>query len=345
MQEPVESPLNFDNRLDLYRYNLVTEFRPDLAFSASWLDLQLKPRLNLSWERCEDGRCEGEEDTDSDSYVNEWLVRVEPVESLFLSYGRENLQWGPSFMLSPSNPFYTSNGRNNPKMEVPGADYARIVWAPNMQWAGSFIVNTDEGRQPRIEGRRIPLDDFEKTYALKLDYVVEQGYLSLILAKRETIDPQVGFFASWNVNDALVVYSEGNLHDDEVEALIGGSYTFENTAIVTAEYFYNSSGESDDNLIEILVAGNGPDSRLLLSYKNYLLLQYYYPDLYDRWNLVLRATINLDDQSSIALGQFEYNLGDNVQLFANGTLYTGDDTDEFGILLDYRSMIGLEFSY
>lgn len=338
--------LNFDNRLELPRYSLVSDFRPDFAFSHSWLNLQIKPRLNLTWDRCEDGLCDGEEKTDKDSYVNEWLIRIEPLDSLFFSYGRENLQWGPSFLLSPSNPFYTSNGRNNPKMEVPGADYGRVVWAPNMRWTGSFIVNTDEGRQVTIEGRRIPFDEeFNKTYALKFDYTADKGYFSLILSKRESMDDQVGFFASWNINDAIVVYTEENFLDANLEALIGGSYTFENGAILNAEYFHNGSGESDGNIIELLLAGKGPDSRLMLSYKNYLLLQYYYRDMFDRWNILFRGTINLDDSSAIVLSQFEYNLGDNVQLFANGTLYEGSDTDEFGVLLEYRGMVGLEFTY
>ena len=339
VQKPVNSVLNPDNRQEVPRYTLASDFRPDFAFNISRLNMLLKPRFDFAWKRCEDGVCDGQEDNDPEYYVNEWLVRVEPVDSLFLSYGRENLQWGPSLLLSPSNPFYTDNGRNNPKMEVPGADYGRVVWSPNIKWTGSFIVNTDEGRQEQVE-------NFDPTYAVKIDHTADQGYFSLIFAKRqEATDTHLGLFGSWNLNDAWVVYTEDSLREGDIEALVGGSYTFGNGSTLTVEYFYNGSGNRDDDLLDIIASGNGPDERLMLFRKNYLLVQYYYRDMFDRWNGLLRATASLDDQSAAVLGLIEYNLGPNVQLFATGTLFGGDDTDEFGSLLDYRAMAGLEFSF
>ena len=339
VQRPVNSVLNPDNRRKVPRYTLASDFRPDFAFRASRLDLQFKPRFDFTWERCEDGICDGQEDKDLSSYVNEWLVRIEPVDSLFVSYGREDLQWGPAMLLSPSNPFYTDNGRSNPKMEVPGADYGRVVWSPNIKWTGSFIVQTDEGRQEEV-------DDFEPTYALKIDYTADRGYFSLILARQEeTTDDHIGFFGSWNVNDAFVVYTEESLREDDLEALAGGSYTFGNGSMLTVEYFHNGSGARDDDLLDILASGEWPDPRLMLLRKNYLLIQYYYRDMFDRWNALVRGTTDLDDQSAALLGLVEYNLGANVQVFATGTLFAGDTADEFGSLLDYRAMAGLEFSF
>ena len=66
-------------------------------------------------------------------------------ENLFVSYGRENLQWGPSFLFSPSNPFFQDNGRRNTYLEVPGMDFGRLVFIPASAWAISFIANTGEG--------------------------------------------------------------------------------------------------------------------------------------------------------------------------------------------------------
>lgn len=339
VQKPVDSAINPDNRREVPSYTLESDFRPDFAFRPPRLDLLYKPRFDFSWERCEDGICDEQEESNMDYYVIEWLVRIEPFDSLFLSYGRENLQWGPSQLLSPSNPFYTDNGRNRPKMEVPGADYGRVVWSPNTRWTGSGIINTGEGRQENIE-------DFHSTYAVKIDYTLDRGYLSLIGAlQEETTDSHLGFFFSWNVNDALVVYTEESLREDEIEVLVGGSYTFINGSILTIEYFHNGSGNADDELLDILASGNSPDERLMLFRKNYLLLQYYYRDMFDRWNVLLRSTSNLDDQSATLLGLFEYNIGSNVQLFATGTLFAGDETDEFSSLLEYRAMIGLEFFF
>jgi len=337
-QKPADSVFNVDNEFEVARYTLASDFRPDVSMRYSRLEAMVKPRWDFSWERCEDGVCNGDEDSDEHAYINEWLVRVEPVDSLFLSYGREDLQWGPAYMLSPSNPFYSDNGSYNPKMEVPGADYARIVWSPNMQWAGSLIVNTDEGRKELW-------DDFHKTYALKLDHTADRGYFSLILAKQESGDSHVGFFASWNVNDAFVAYTEESVRDDDLEALVGATYTFGNGSTFAIEYFHNGAGDSSGDLLETIVDEQGLDDRLILSRKNYLLLQYYYREPLDRWNALLRGTFNLDDNSNALLGQMEYNLTNHAQLFANGTVFSGEDDDELGGLLDYRVMTGVEFSF
>lgn len=338
IQKPAESVINDDNRFEVPRYTLESDFRPDFLMEFSRLEALVKPRWDFTWEKCEDGVCEGDENSDENAYINEWLIRVEPVENLFFSYGREDLQWGPSYLLSPSNPFYTDNGRYNPKMEVAGADYARVVWSPNMQWAGSFIVNTDEGRK-ELWG------EFHKTYALKVDYTAENGYFSLILAQQETEDSQVGFFASWNINDAFVAYTEDSVRDGEVEALVGGSYTLTNGSTFTLEYFHNGAGERNKELLDIFAVNQGPNFRMLLNRQNYLLLQYYYRDMLDSWNGLLRCTLNVDDDSAVLLGQMEYNLAAHTQLFASGTLFSGDKEDEFGGLLDYRAMAGLEFSF
>ena len=41
----------------------------------------------------------------------------------------------------------------------------------------------------------------------------------------------------------------------------------------------------------------------------------------------------------------EYNLGSHLQLFANGTYFTGDDYSEFGGLLEYRALCGFELIF
>ena len=136
-------------------------------------------------------------------YVNEWLVRLKARDNLFVSYGRENLQWGPSFLFSPSNPFFQDNGRSNPFLEVPGMDFARVVWIPHSLWTASFIVNMDEGRNTLLGP-----DPFEKIYALKIDYTGRENYASIILSQKD-YKKSMGFFGGWTVSDAFLVYGEG----------------------------------------------------------------------------------------------------------------------------------------
>ena len=140
-----DSAVNRGNIFLIPRYQLEADFRPDFYLNFRRLDLIFKPRFEVRRLWVEDGILEGSADTEDDVFVNEWLARIRLNDMLFASYGRENLQWGPSYLLSPSNPFNRHNGRNNPELELPGMDFARLVWIPNDRWTASFIANLGEG--------------------------------------------------------------------------------------------------------------------------------------------------------------------------------------------------------
>ena len=264
--QPADSTQNPNNDfLEIPRYTLDFELRPDLSLDFRRLFLIVKPRINVERQYWEDGNRDGDSSTDDDCYINEWLVRLRLTEGLFASYGRENLQWGPSFFLSPSNPFFRDNGQSNPKREVPGMDFARFVWIPNSSWTASLIANTDEGRQEFI------LDDFEPSYALKLDYTTYLKCFSIIASYKEEDRFQLGTFAKWTASDALMLYGEASatqgtsalypvetitslgsliqmipVKEDESSLegllLLGGSYTLEVGPTLTLEYVFNSAG-------------------------------------------------------------------------------------------------------
>lgn len=266
-QKVADSSQNPNN--DFYqisRYSIELEIRPDLRLTFRRLDLSAKPRMNLEWKVWEDGGREGESDWNDDWFVNEWLARIRVTEKLFVSYGRENLQWGPSYLFSPSNPFFRDNGRSNPKREVPGMDFARIVWLPAMSWTISFIANIDEGRQ------EFRFFEFDKIYAMKLDYSGQEAYASMILSHQESDRNRLGAFGGWTATDALLLYGEGTIskgtdalypktannpfeisidavYDKDLSLkgtiLAGGSYTLEAGPTLTMEYVYNGSGYSD----------------------------------------------------------------------------------------------------
>jgi len=267
-QRPNDSTENPNNDfLEIPRYSLELEPRPDFFLDFRKIKLLVKPRLNLKWERWEDGSRSGDTDADSDLFINEWLVSLRLIKDLFASYGRENLQWGPSYLISPSNPFFRDNGLSNPKREVPGMDFARLVWVPGSAWGFSLIANVDKGRQEFIS------DDFEPTYALKADYITYRKYLSLIASYRENDRGHLGAYAGWTVSNALLLYGEGTVsqgtnalypvadpaapfgirmsptREDETSLegvlLLGGSYTLEAGPTLTAEYVFNSEGYTD----------------------------------------------------------------------------------------------------
>lgn len=267
-QNVADSSQNSNNDFfQIPRYLAELELRTDARIKLNRLDLSVKPRVNLEWTAWEDGIRKGDTDWDNDWFVNEWLARIRFTEDMFVSYGRENLQWGPSFLFSPSNPFFQDNGRSNPKREVPGMDFGRLVWLPGISWTVSLIANLYEGRQVfRSFG-------FDKTYALKLDYSGQEGYAGLILSHKESDGNRLGGFAGWTASDALLLYGEGVIErgtnalypttadnpfgatmeatgDDDSSlngsVLFGGSYTLEIGPTISVEYVYNGPGYSND---------------------------------------------------------------------------------------------------
>jgi hypothetical protein len=268
-QKPSDSTLNPNNDfLEIPRYLILFEPRPDLYLEFRRLELMAKPRWIFEWSRWEDGSRSGDTDTDDELFMNEWRARLRVIDGLFASYGRENLQWGPSYLLSPSNPFFRDNGLRNPKAEVPGKDFARLVWVPGSDWSFSLIANVDEGRQELIT------EDFESIYALKIDYTGYRKYASLIASYRENDRARLGAYTGWTVSDALLVYGEGTIaqgsnalypvenpsaplgiemlptKEDSTSPegilLLGASYTLQAGPTLTAEYLFNGEGYDDD---------------------------------------------------------------------------------------------------
>jgi hypothetical protein len=261
---PAQSSQNPAYRfLDLPETQADLEVRLDLSLDLAPLVLSIQPRLRYQWDHHDRA---GESDWDREGYVNQWLARVSLTPAIFLSYGRENLQWGPSYLISPSNPFFADNGRSNPKQEVAGMDFARLVWLPNSDWTVSLIANTAPGRQP------IDPDLFTPIYALKLDWVGQTANGGAIISWQAEDQPRLGLYGTVTATDALLIYSEANiahgsgafypvagegyfgtsleptLKDDnglQGLALLGGAYTLEMGPTLSLEVVYNSSGYDD----------------------------------------------------------------------------------------------------
>ena len=367
-QDVEDSGLNPYNILGIPQRRLGIELRPDFYLPLNRLDLEFKPRAALYHTTWDDGIYQYKsDDADSDVYVNEWLAKLRITDVLFVSGGRENLQWGPSYLLSPSNPFYQDNGRNNPSLELPGLDYLRAVWIPSLTWSLSGIANIGKGRADGIR-------DFKNTYALKLDFTGDEKYFSLIGACRENEKAEAGFFGGMTLADPLLVYAEGSVSAEEEAAdiLVGGAYTLTDGATVSLEYFHHGAGCTKEPIERCLVSENyyqalmdrfsdfdGTIDQLLdeidsltlgdqaVSFvrKNYLLLQYVKPRIWDRLTLTARWICDMDDTSSQAIGIANYEINNYFEIFTVGNLYLGDTDTEYGSLLNHSVMMGVACSF
>ena len=262
-QVPADSSQNPENDfLKLAGDQFDFELRPDFRLVYERFDFVLKPRMIYQWQKINEGAGNKETAEEDDFFVNEWLVRTRVTERLLVSYGRENIQWGPSLLSSPTNPFFQDNGRLSLKDEIRGSGFARCVWLPSASWSVSVIANTGKGEQD-IDG------PFKEAYALKIDYIGEATYGSLIGSYKRDDRTRIGAYMGWTASDALLLYGEGMLQqgsealypaasanpfhaameksktdNDNLEGILvaGGSYTLVAGPTLTVEYLYNSLG-------------------------------------------------------------------------------------------------------
>ncbi len=337
------SALNPGNMLGYPRYRASLDLRPDLDWAMRRLELSISPRGELRWQRFEDGWLQGTSDSTDSLYVNAWRARLRLGETVLLSYGRENLQWGPSYLLSPSNPFSRSNGQSNPRIEEPGMEYARAVWIPARRAAFTFLANTGQGR---LETFR----EFSRRYALKADYTGNGKYAAAIVSIAEDDEVHVtkGGYAGWTLSDAALLHVEASVRRglDEGALLIGGTYTFSGGGFAVVEVFHDGTGCDADRIENCFLPPAGTsDPADVLWRRNYLMLQLTHPRFRDRVHLTARWTHDLDDGSSRAIGIYEHELGAGFQVFATAAADLGRTSDEFGSVIATAIMGGVGWRY
>ncbi len=353
-----DSRLNPENVLQIPRRQAELDFRPDFNLHLRQFEFGLKPRFKYARSEVDFGAGASSTDTTHHFFINEGFVRYRVTDTLLANYGRENLQWGPSSLLSPSNPFNANNGKNNPYLELGGTDYARLVAIPNSALTVSLIANTRAGRLEQNPFQSPAFQDapFQKNYAAKLDYTGDGHYFSVIASHRQQDRNRLGFFGGWNASDALLLYTEGSAAKkandappntkNDYQVLVGGAYTLEVGPTITLEYFHNNNGcvltRIDQCLAQQTVA---LDPRHPLLRRRYAMLQYVDTKIGGNMNLVVRLVRNIDDSSNQIIANLEYELGQHWQLYFVPTLYKGGRDSEFGSLLRRSAFLGASYTF
>ncbi len=381
-QVPTLGGLNPDNRvLGLPRHTTEGEVRVDATIDLGRLLLSAKPRLRLTRDRWQDGPRSGDSDTDEETLLLEGTARVRLHDTLFVSLGRENLQWGPAQLVNPSNPFFAENGRENPVREIAGMDFVRVVWLPTYSWTVSWIANTGLG-QGNLQGR-----DWHPSQALKVEYVGYEANGGVLVHGGPDHKTSVRAYGRWTASDALLVYAEGSLQkgtdvlyptegppplgltlDDTRSSdpailpftVVGASYTMELGPTFTLEYAYNGEGYDEgeaDRLFDLahgagalVEAGllepdpDGPAPGLRLLRRHYLFGQYLHSEIADRFTVLLRWTQNLNDLSGLGTAFLEWNASDRWRLFSFTAYGSGGNRDEFGSAVRWLGLLGVELS-
>ena len=217
----------------------------------------------------------------SDFFLNAGNVRCEVANGVFLSAGREVLQWGSATFLSPSNPLFVETGKTNPISDIYGKDIAQLTWYASERMTFSVLHNYAVGSRDPDQLNFSPLT------AAKLDWIGDRASGGAILSRRDDGVSRLGLYGTYTYSDALLVYADvsvgrGNAGwfalqdandgawrfeqtklDDEVfyTSLVGGAYTFESGWSLTAEWVTGNEGygrgERRDYLAAATQASNG----------------------------------------------------------------------------------------
>ncbi len=266
VQYPAHSTQNPDNAfLQLYRYSGELDLRPDFFWDQPSISAVFKPRFTASRLWWEDGIMKGQSDSSSRAFVNEWRVQAKPFSTLFISFGKEKLLWGPSFLASPSNILFKDTEKLNPKTEVEGKYLAKAIIVPNSSLTVNLITETGDDENDLKETLK-PLS------LIKADVLGSDYQVSLIGYYRQDDRFHMGSYGQWTASDALILYYDGIVSKgtdalypvsdpanplgasfvkkyDDSSALFttvtaGGAFTFLSGSTLSMEFLYNGQGYS-----------------------------------------------------------------------------------------------------
>ncbi len=120
-------------------------------------------------------------------------------------------------------------------------------------------------------------------------------------------------------------YNSDNL---QYEYIIGGDYTFANSLFLLTEFYHSDLGAKTDQTVfdDYMVYFAGERKSLN---QNYLFALAMYP-LGDLLDISAFGIINLNDKSAVIAPQLMYRIFQDVELAFMGSLFIGEDPDEFG---------------
>ena len=238
-----------------------TELRLDLSARRGACSATAK--LRGRYDRFTRGRPEPDPDSRSETFLNTGGVRCRLGQRFVVSVGREVPQWGSSFYLSPSNPFFNETGKTDPVRELYGKDFVQLTGYVSDSLTLTLMRNYRAGR---LEPDRA---NFSPATAVKLDWVGDVASGGAIVSHRDDGVNRLGLYGTYNYSGAVLFYTDlsmGSGHagwfakpdggavswqferskrDDGLRffsGLFGTAYTFESGWTATAEWLSGNEG-------------------------------------------------------------------------------------------------------
>jgi hypothetical protein len=367
--EPADTPLNPGNaRFRIPQLRAQADVRPNVR-------IELGPRITAVLRPRGLATTQAEwatglpRTTSSDASANwtEAYVNWRPTDSLQVTYGLQNFQWGPAELLAPSNRIFHETGVFRDQLYyVRGRHLARVNVSSGRQWSLVGLAElTGNGEDPFVAGQ-----PFRRQGQIKGEYSAPsgRGYVGLTAGGRDGSRPWFGEYASYEVAGGLSAYvdathSQGSRawypvslpagttfvrRDLEVDtwrtlAVAGLRYTFVAGPDVRVEYLHQDAGYTRgevDLAAGALVASSAQAAPFIAPGLEFLgrrmaLASLRVPDLppSDRLALQGRYLRSFTDGSGVAFLTGTLDAADAVVLFASGSVTHGRHTTEFSRLI------------
>jgi hypothetical protein len=270
---PPGSPGDPGNRI--LRIPLVaieSETRPSLRFDYATFQFLVRPSFAAGVSTTRIGRAWQEPKlgirADWADLYGTWRI----TDSLSLSYGLQNYQWGPAETLSPSNPIFHQPYTRTILTLIRGKHLVRANISPSRSWSIVVVLEPrDNGEPAFVYGA-----PFDRKALVKLEYARPSGdrYMGITAGKGETSRGWLGEYGVFSLTDALSIYgdarhtmgsdvlyptgilelgqafaaTQANSRTIQTIAVAGARYQFADGEDLRIEYLYNGPGYSSDQL-------------------------------------------------------------------------------------------------
>ena len=237
--------------------------------------------------------------------------------------GRQRINWGINLVWNPNDVFNTFSYFDFDYEERPGTDAIKIQYYTGVTSSAEFVYKVGENNdQTAIAG----MYRFSK---MMYDFQFMGGWVGkdMVLGGGWSGDIKGGGFRgelTWFIPRDKT--DETNF--ETVVASVSGDYTFKNSLYLHGSILFNSYGTTGDAGGRSFFA---PDiSAKMLSLGKYNLFgQVTYP-ITPLFSTNFSVMFNPCDQSAYIGPVFTYSLADNIELMANGQLFTGRTGTEYG---------------
>jgi hypothetical protein len=360
------------------------EVRPDLRLEyGGFLTFVVRPRLQASVTDVQIGeRLQTEHSTASAEWTDlsgTWRLG----DSLALTYGLTNFQWGPAELLSPSNRIFHETGfARDPLYHVRGKHLVRLNASSGRELTAVLLVElADNGDPAFVSG-----EAFQPKGQLKVEWAAPSGgtYLGASWGWASASRPWAGEYAAWQITDGLSAYADAShtlgsrawypvsdprlgvvmrqarLSEDRIRTLAAGGlrYVFEGGEDARVEYVFDESGWDKGDLDRAALAWRllplrpdlaGPlqSPGLEFASRQLVHLSLRLPDLPPRKKIALslRYLRSVTDRSGAAFATGTWEVGDSTLVFLSVLASHGGEKGDLSRLVRASFVAGAVITF